>query len=321
MLKDRLRTAAVLISVVVGLLYLDANRPLAGVAGLWLLPLVLFFALGTAWDFATLLQTGGHSVSRLGVLSATAVISLSACGPMLWPLVGTGDAKNGPEAQLGWTVIAAVLAVFLILTAEMGRFAARPAQPGEPQTVERISAAVLVSLYVGLPIALLVAMRSLGSGNWGLAAVLTTIAVTKSADTGAYFVGKTFGRHKLVPRLSPGKTWEGAIGGVITATIVAFGCLRWLFPALAEASPGPSLVAAGTGIDTPLFGAMILGPLLAVTGIIGDLAESLVKRSCGAKDSGEWLPGMGGVWDVTDSLIATVMPAYLCFSLGVGGSV
>ena len=76
-------------------------------------------------------------------------------------------------------------------------------------------------------------LRSLGDGNWGLAAVLTMIAVTKSTDAGAYFSGKTFGKHKLIPRLSPGKTREGAVGGIVIATIVAFVCLKWLFPAIA----------------------------------------------------------------------------------------
>ena len=151
--------------------------------------------------------------------------------------------------------------------------------------------------------------------------MLTTIAVTKAADTGAYASGKTLGKHKLVPRLSPGKTREGAVGGILTATIVAFVCLQWLFPALAEAGSQPSETPSIPGIDQPFWGALVLGPLLALVGIIGDLAESLVKRSCDAKDSGNLLPGMGGVWDVTDSLIATIMPAFLCFAMGIGGNV
>ncbi len=158
----------------------------------------------------------------------------------------------------------------------------------------------------------------MGVGNWGLAALLTTIAVTKSTDAGAYFSGKTLGKHKLIPRLSPGKTREGAVGGILTATIVAFGCLQWLFPAVAGAAAGPVATPSIPGIDQPLWGALVLGPLLALTGMVGDLAESLIKRDSGAKDSGNWLPGLGGVWDVTDSLIAAVMPAFLCFAAGVG---
>ena len=108
------------------------------------------------------------------------------------------------------------------------------------------------------------------------------------------------------------------MGGILTATIVAFVCLQWLFPWIAGGSVGPVTVPSVPGIDQPLWGALVLGPLLAVAGMVGDLAESLVKRDTGAKDSGTWLPGLGGVWDVTDSLIAAVMPAFLCFAAGVG---
>jgi phosphatidate cytidylyltransferase len=185
--------------------------------------------------------------------------------------------------------------------------------------MERACHGVFVSMYVGLPLALLVALRGLGSGNWGLAALLTTIAVTKSTDAGAYFTGKSIGRHKLIPRLSPGKTWEGAIGGIVTAMIVAFVCLRWLFPAISSGGSPPLPSPSIAMLSHPVWGAMCLGLLLAVSGMIGDLAESLVKRECGAKDSGNLLPGLGGVWDVTDSLIAAILPAFLCFAAGVAG--
>jgi phosphatidate cytidylyltransferase len=152
------------------------------------------------------------------------------------------------------------------------------------------------------------------------------IIVTKSTDAGAYFSGKALGgkllgSKKLIPRLSPGKTREGALGGIIIATIVAFLCLKWLFPWIVSlAGPTPADVPAPpiAALANPIFGALLLGPLLAVSGMIGDLAESLVKRDSGAKDSGNWLPGLGGVWDVTDSLTAAIMPAFLCFAAGVG---
>ena len=319
MLKDRLRTAAVLISVILLLLYMDAQHPIANVPGVWLVPLLLFFALGTAWDIAGLLAGSGRAVSRRSILMATGLVTLSACIPMLWPLTGNVYPPNCPVGKLGWIAVSAISAIFLVLMGEMNRFA-----NGESGIIERTCSSVFVSMYVGLPMALFVALRSLqgggpDSGNWGLAALLTTIAVTKAGDTGAYFTGKSLGKHKLVPRLSPGKTREGAAGGIVIATIVAFLCLNWLFPALTPPRSGPAATPSIPGIDQPLWGALLLGPLLSITGIIGDLAESLVKRACDAKDSGTLLPGMGGVWDVTDSPIATIMPAYLCFAMGVGG--
>ena len=148
--------------------------------------------------------------------------------------------------------------------------------------------------------------------------MLTLIAVTKSADAGAYFSGKSLGRNKLVPRLSPKKTWEGLLGGIVMATVVAYVCLRWLFPAVAGGANPPGTVASVSWLTGPIGGALLLGPLLAIGGLVGDLAESLIKRDAGAKDSGDLLPGLGGVWDVTDSLIAAALPAYLAFAAGVG---
>lgn len=312
MLIDRLKTSAVLITITAALLYLDAKFSFTGSEGLWLLPLLLFFAVGTAWDIASLLSNSGRPIRRGVAVTAAVLVTLSACLPMMWPLTGFEYPPNCPVGHLGWIVISTVAAVFLILLAEMIHY-----EPATEGAIERTCGGVFVSVYVGLPMALLVALRSMGDGNWGLAAVLTTIAVTKSTDAGAYFSGKTFGKHKLIPRLSPGKTIEGSVGGILTATIVAFVCLKWLFPAIAEGSSGPVSAPSIPGLDQPIWGALCLGPVLAVTGMIGDLAESLVKRDSGTKDSGNLLPGLGGVWDVTDSLIAAIMPAFLCFAAGV----
>ncbi len=314
MLKDRLRTAAILIVIVALLLYLDGNHSIPGGEGLWLLPLLMFFSLGTAFDATGLLLNSGRAVSRAATLSATALVTLSACVPLIWEAFGSIYPANCPVGRLGWIVLGSITGMFVILKNEMRTYG-----KGPPGALERTVHGVFVSQYVGLAMALLVALRDLGSGNWGLAALLTTIAVTKSADAGAYFTGKSIGRNKLIPRLSPGKTWEGAAGGIVTATIVAFICLRWLFPAV-QGTGNPPLATPSIGLlSHPVWGSVVLGPLLAVSGIVGDLAESLVKRECSAKDSGKWLPGLGGVWDVTDSLIAAVLPAFLCFAAGVAG--
>ena len=312
MLIDRLKTSAVLISITAILLYLDATMSPEGGEGIWLIPLLLFFSLGTAWDISGLLSNSGRLVHRRATLLATAIITLSACLPMMWPLFGSEYPPNCPVGKLGWIVIASLTSVFLLLLAEMLDYGKGPAG-----AIERTCSGVFVSVYVGLPMALLVSLRSLGDGNWGLAAILTMIAVTKSTDAGAYFSGKAFGKHKLIPRLSPGKTREGALGGILIATIVAFACLKWLFPAIAGEATGPVEATVIPGLDQPLWGALCLGPVLAITGMIGDLAESLVKRDSNAKDSGNLLPGLGGVWDVTDSLIAAIMPAFLFFVAGV----
>lgn len=298
------------------LLYLDARHSIVGAEGLWLLPLLSFFALGTAWDISGLVLGSGRPIARRVTLVATAAVSLSACLPLLWPVTGQTYPADCPVGRLGWIAIAGVAVIFLILLHEMRSYGKEQEEKGK--TIERTFAGVFVSLYVGLPMALMVSLRSLGEGNWGLAALLTTIVVTKSADAGAFFVGKACGKHKLIPRLSPGKTWEGAVGGIVTATVVAFVFLAWVFPAISGSDKPPGATPSIAILAQAWCGALILGPLLTVAGMVGDLAESLVKRDAGAKDSGSLLPGLGGVWDVTDSLIAAVMPAFLCFVAGVG---
>ncbi len=112
------------------------------------------------------------------------------------------------------------------------------------------------------------------------------ILVTKSADIGAYLVGSMAGRTGLIPRISPKKTIEGTFGGVVLSVVIAMVL-------------GPYL----TGFH--IWHLVVLGCVLAVFGQIGDLAESLIKRDCGVKDSGTYLPGIGGVMDLIDSLLFT----------------
>ena len=126
--------------------------------------------------------------------------------------------------------------------------------------------------------------------------VLYYVLVTKFSDTGAYVVGSLFGRHKMIPRISPGKTWEGFAGAILVATGASL-----LFAFLA----GPRLVGMRW------WHAVILGVLLSATAVIGDLIESLFKREAGVKDSGRLFPGMGGILDLLDSLLFNAPLMYL----------
>ena len=126
-------------------------------------------------------------------------------------------------------------------------------------------------------------------------------AITWLGDGGAYFCGRAFGKHKLAPVVSPNKTWEGVCGGMALAVVGALGIRAWL---LAE---------------VPWIHAVVLGVLLTGTGVLGDLAESLVKRASGVKDSGRIMPGHGGFLDRVDSLLfsAPVLFLYLTNLLGL----
>jgi len=141
-------------------------------------------------------------------------------------------------------------------------------------------------------------------GETGRAMVLYLVLVVKSTDMGAYFVGRFIGRHKLFPRISPAKTWEGFFGGIGAALLTSVG----LFAAL-----GGRLGTVRMGLTD----AVVLGLLLAMVGTVGDMFESLLKRASGAKDSGTVIPGMGGILDVLDSLLfgAPVLYVYARFFL------
>lgn len=304
MLRDRLLSAALLISATLFLIWLDHQRPLLQTRGLWLVPLLFGFTLGTTLDVTRLLAAGGRAVDRRIVIPATLVIAFSAYAPAVWTITGNDYPADCPIGRKGWVVIAAVAAMFIILGREMLRYDAGK----RGAALERTLGGVFVSCYVGIPMAALVWIRDLGDSGWGLAALITMIAVTKSADAGAYFSGTAFGRHKLIPHLSPGKTWEGAVGGIAASMGVSYLCFFKLIPALAQSS------TAG-----PIWGPIVFGTVCAVAGMVGDLAESLVKRETGVKDSGRTLPGLGGVWDVTDSLIAAVVPAWVALAAGIAG--
>lgn len=126
--------------------------------------------------------------------------------------------------------------------------------------------------------------------------VLYFILVTKFSDVGAYAVGSLVGRHKMIPRISPGKTWEGFAGAIVVSTgaSIAFAQLA-----------GPRLAGMN------MLHAAILGVLLSVAAVIGDLIESLFKREAGVKDSGRFFPGIGGILDLLDSLLFNAPLMYL----------
>ena len=136
-------------------------------------------------------------------------------------------------------------------------------------------------------------------GSWWL---LFFILVSKMSDTGAYCTGQLIGKTKMIPRVSPGKTWEGFVGGVVFSVITA--CLFQQF-------------AGDHFFSMPLIHALVLGVLLGVGSVIGDLVESLIKREADVKDSGKFFPGIGGVLDLLDSLLfnAPIMYVYLKYIL------
>jgi phosphatidate cytidylyltransferase len=160
-------------------------------------------------------------------------------------------------------------------------------------------ATMFAAVYLGLMFGFLVAIRREHSAWLVVGIVLTT----KACDSGAYFTGRLIGRHKLIPWLSPGKTWEGLVGGIIAATLVGWG-----LAALSREFLDP--------VDhVPAHFGAIAGFAFAIVGQFGDLTVSLFKRGAGVKDSSNLLPGLGGVLDVLDSPLMVAPVAFWMIEL------
>lgn len=160
--------------------------------------------------------------------------------------------------------------------------------------------AVLATLYVGMLGGSLIRLRSDFPDN-GPNLIFFLLLVVWAGDAGAYYTGKAFGKHKLSPRISPKKTVEGGIGGLIMSVVAATIIHFTFFPAF------------------PLVHAIIAGFILSAAGIVGDLAESMWKRSADVKDSGTLIPGHGGFLDRFDSIFFTAPILYTYWSLIVRG--
>jgi phosphatidate cytidylyltransferase len=137
------------------------------------------------------------------------------------------------------------------------------------------------------------------ASGFGMAHLIGIVLIVKMADAGAYFVGKRMGRTKLAPVISPGKTVEGLMGGFVVAGLSAYIYYKAILPGL------------GISLGGTLWGPAVMAGLLTTGGVVGDLTESMVKRAAGFKDSGASIPGLGGIWDVTDSLIPAAILGYL----------
>ncbi len=206
------------------------------------------------------------------VLTGCLVVALAG-----WPAQLRWTAE--PWRDTAWAFAAVVLAGFLW---EMAVFR----EPGG--VVLRLALLTWVVAYLGLLAAFFVQVRFLG-----VAALTLVIFVPKGCDIGAYFTGRALGRHRMTPTLSPKKTWEGLAGGLALAALIAVGVNRLLGPVF------------GGDLEAALFGIVVGG-----AGVLGDLAESLVKRDCLKKDASQAVPGFGGVLDVVDSVLFAAPVAY-----------
>ena len=311
MIKQRLLSSAVIISLLAGVLYLDMREPLMKVGGLWLMPLLLGLALLATAELVDMLIAGGMWIRKCHVMLAVALVHVLTFVPALFDaILIDGYPAECPVGRLGWAPIGAVLGISWLWVVEMKHYE----KPGG--VVTRLGASSLVILYTGVALSFLTSLRTFpfpgeASSAWGMVALLSIVIVTKCGDSGAYFMGKTFGKHKMAPRLSPGKTMEGACGAFLAGMAAAVFVGLWLAPALVQMGQGDTTVS--------IWAWAIYGALITATGMFGDLAESLIKRDMQQKDSSSWLPGLGGVLDILDSITLSAVPAYLFWVSGLIG--
>jgi phosphatidate cytidylyltransferase len=261
MLRQRAISAAILIPPL--LLALLFGRP-------WIVILIAVAVGLAAREVFRLLTSAGYpSLGWPGTVLAVALVLDAAAAPAIDPNGGL------------------LLAIGIILAA-VGAFTRQDPRDGLPTWFATVFGAIYVSL-LGFVLRLGERGPAMPAGSplswftseqgWILLLLLSVWAY----DTGAYFVGKRFGRRKFLSHISPSKTYAGLIGGILASTVVV------------------ALMLAGLG-RSPL-GAVILGPLVAIAAQAGDLAESMLKRAAGAKDSGTLIPGHGGILDRVDSFL------------------
>ena len=277
----RLLTAAVLIPAVLYCVY-------AG--GLWVVGFVVgLVLLGMRELYGLLEAKGAHAHKTFGLAAGAAL-----------PVI----AYFGNEYHATLLMTAALLAV---MVAEVGK-----EEIG--QAMGSISGTFFGVFYVGWLLSHAIPLRNFHyvvSDRWGPEVgaayppesgaflLVVAVAIVVGCDAGAYFAGRAFGRRKLAPTISPGKTVEGAIGGVAAGTAIAVvgkALCAWLAPSLATAIPWSLVVP--------------LGILVSTAGVVGDLVESLLKRDAAQKDAGALLPGMGGVLDRIDSALFGIPVMY-----------
>ncbi len=259
-------------------------------------PLWALVQYGPAWGFSILIAVviAGATLEAYRVLAALGARPLRGLGVVCAVAIAAAfDASVPVEFSVALPVTLGVLAI----TA-----AAMRVRSGAREILDTLQATLLPVVLVGLTLAHLIGLRAVGSET-GRDLLFVLFLCVMLGDTAAYYVGSSIGRTKLAPTLSPNKTWEGAIAAVVASVAAAWLATVWFFPEL------------------PLKHAWIIGALIGSAGILGDLAESTLKRASGVKDSGNLLPGHGGLLDRIDSLLfAAPVLYYYCMVFLDGAS-
>ncbi len=276
-MKLRVLTAVVGIPLLLAFIYFDFGWETSWFDRVPLL--VLLIGAGAAvgaWEFFRLgTHSGARPLTVFGIVCALLFVTAALFN-------GERVASPDDAKHVDWGIGALLAAAAVLPLVWLTIFRRTVALESWAWTLAGI-------LYAGWMLGYYVMLRQLDSGR---ELVIMAVFTTFACDTTAYFVGRTFGRHRMTPRISPNKTWEGAVGGLLGA-IAAAAALRYL------------LNLGSWSVPLSPLKAVELGAIIGVVSQLGDLAESLLKRRAGVKDSGTLLPGHGGLLDRIDSLVFT----------------
>lgn len=260
MLLKRIISAVFLIAVII-----------AAITIRWFFSIaIMFFIVLGLYEFFTMLEKKGISIYKYVGIGMGAIIPLSIIFRF--------------ELTKKWELLFIALSLLFLILMQFRR-------RQNSGVIVDISTTLFGILYVSWFLSFLIKIRFMPNGAGLLAAVLL---MTKLGDVGAYLVGSRFGKTPLMPRISPKKTVEGAIGGLLFSVLGA--------------------LASKAFLNFNYLHLIIMGCVLGILGQLGDLSESLIKRDCGVKDSGNLLPGMGGILDELDSLLFTAPVFYFYLS-------
>jgi phosphatidate cytidylyltransferase len=249
--------------------------------------LIATFGLAGQWEFYLAQEEKGHKVFKQSGLFCGALVFLTS---WYFLIDNPGQARLLPLGE-------ELVLVFGLLGALI-RLVVKPQESQAPIITTALT--ILGLMYVPFLFNFVAVLAFMpGSPEVNRFLIVYLLAVTKFSDVGAYVVGSLIGRHKMIPKVSPGKTWEGFAGAMLTSLVISVAMVHWL-----------------GGAAMTLASAVVLGLLLPLVSVLGDLAESVVKRDASIKDSGHSIPGIGGALDLIDSILFTapVLYFYLQFT-------
>ncbi|MBU1727580.1 MAG: phosphatidate cytidylyltransferase [Candidatus Omnitrophica bacterium] len=267
MLKNRIISSSILIIVIAASLFVDWHRMLDfSLAGI----LVIIFIVAGLYEFFTMLENKGLCIYKYFGITMGTILPLSILLRF--------------ELTKRWELLFIMLALFSLILMQFRR-------RNNSGVVVDISTTLFGILYVSWFFSFLIKITYLPDG---VGYLISVVLITKLGDIGAFLIGSRFGKTPLIPRISPKKSVEGAIGGLFFSVLAALACKPFF--------------------NFNYLHIAIIGVCLGILGQLGDLSESLIKRDCKVKDSGSIFPGLGGVLDSIDSVLFTAPAFYFYLS-------